>query len=434
MKKILTIISLSFLFCFFVSGQDFGNAVKNEAASLWTQTPKTFKDTYGSPEIYKWKTALKRVLTYKCNAPEAELFFFKHPVYKADFSFKSKHLQGMRLIFAKPTAVANKEVFMEYASKLKEEVGGLAKLGAPKLIKKKARGGYRYTYSWRSPEYFISLRCYYTSNSKKAFNPGRSRLSIFRRTPVIVPDKEAETAGDANAEITKNSNLKSNDKGDCYLEVKMLKESSPQDCLYASVKRIFDYYKTAPKDRSWEKIRKKLELNVKGAKGLKRVFSSVIGECRCDVSKLAATRIFDDFNRVMRFVRDYNKNAGKMKKNGIDSFKACSFNKLLEVMDEDVLIKTRANPEEIENFKSKVCKEIDAEKPVLWVVFLGVVKEKVKTVVPAGGYVRLIVGYNSKTNEVIYSDNWGKGHELKKMSWEKAWAMTLTALSVTVKK
>lgn len=139
MKKILTIISLSFLFCFFVSGQDFGNAVKNEAASLWTQTPKTFKDTYGSPEIYKWKTALKRVLTYKCNAPEAELFFFKHPVYKADFSFKSKHLQGMRLIFAKPTAVANKEVFMEYASKLKEEVGGLAKVGAPKLIKKESQ-------------------------------------------------------------------------------------------------------------------------------------------------------------------------------------------------------------------------------------------------------------------------------------------------------
>jgi len=70
---------------------------------------------------------------------------------------------------------------------------------------------------------------------------------------------------------------------------------------------------------------------------------------------------------------------------------------------------------------------------VLWVVFLGVVKENPKPV-SSGGRVRLIVGYNPKTNEIIYSDNWGKGHELKKMSWEKAWAITLTALAVTVKK
>jgi hypothetical protein len=103
-------------------------------------------------------------------------------------------------------------------------------------------------------------------------------------------------------------------------------------------------------------------------------------------------------------------------------------------MNEDILVETRNNPEEIAKFKSGVCEEIDKAKPVLWVVFLGVVKEKVKPLVSSGGYVRIIVGYNPKTNEVIYSDNWGKGHELKKMSWEKAWAITLTALAVTVKK
>jgi hypothetical protein len=103
-------------------------------------------------------------------------------------------------------------------------------------------------------------------------------------------------------------------------------------------------------------------------------------------------------------------------------------------MDEDVLVNVRNNPKKIKDFKSKVCKEIDAEKPVLWIVFLGVVKEKVKPLAPLGGRARLIVGYNPKTNEVIYSDNWGKGHELKKMSWEKAWAITLTTLAVTIKK
>ena len=221
---------------------------------MWTQTPKTFKTSYGTPEIYKWKTALKRVLTYKCNGPEAELFFFKHPIYKADFSFKSKRLQGMRFIFAKPTAITDKETFLQYLSKLKEEIAGLGKIGKPKIRKKKSKGGYRYTCSWRSPEYFISLRCSYTSNSKKTFNPGKSKLTIFRRIPVVVQDKEAEEVSADTSETGEDSGIKSNDKGDRYLEVKMLKEDSPRDCLYASVKRIFDYYKTAPKDRSWKKI------------------------------------------------------------------------------------------------------------------------------------------------------------------------------------
>ena len=434
MKKIFTIISLSFLPCVSLLAQNFGTAIKDKADSLWTQTPETFRTTYGSPEIYKWKTPLKRVLTYKCNDPKAKLFFFKHPIAKAGFNFKSKQLQGMRLIFAKPTAISNKETYLEYSSKLKEEIAGLGKVGTSKLRKRKSKGGYRYTYSWRSPEYFISLRCSYAIDSKKTFNPGRSKFSIFRRTPVVVTDKKAETTPDTAPEASKDSKIKSNDKGDRYLGVKMLKEESPNECLYASTKRIFDYYKTTPRGRSWEKIKKSLKLNVKSAKGLKRVFASVIGECRCDVKKLATTHIFDDFNSIMKFSRDYDRNAGEMKKNGINSFKVTSFRKLLEVMDEDVLVKTRSNPKEIENFKSKACKEIDAEKPVLWVVFLGVVKEKVKPLAPLGGYVRIIVGYNSKTNEVIYSDNWGKGHELKKMSWEKAWAITLTSLAVTVKK
>ena len=38
--------------------------------------------------------------------------------------------------------------------------------------------------------------------------------------------------------------------------------------------------------------------------------------------------------------------------------------------------------------------------------------------------MRLIIGYNNKTNELIYSDSWGARHAMKRMPSDNAFAMT----------
>lgn len=43
----------------------------------------------------------------------------------------------------------------------------------------------------------------------------------------------------------------------------------------------------------------------------------------------------------------------------------------------------------------------------------------------AGGHMRLIVGFDPKERLIYYSDSWGPGHEMKKMSLEEAWAVTM---------
>ena len=47
----------------------------------------------------------------------------------------------------------------------------------------------------------------------------------------------------------------------------------------------------------------------------------------------------------------------------------------------------------------------------------------------SGGHLRLIIGYNEKTGEIIYTDSWGAGHEAKRLKWDDAWAMT-TSLTI----
>ncbi len=39
-------------------------------------------------------------------------------------------------------------------------------------------------------------------------------------------------------------------------------------------------------------------------------------------------------------------------------------------------------------------------------------------------HICMIIGYNEKTDEIIYSDSWGAGHAKKSMDAGKAFSMT----------
>ena len=40
-------------------------------------------------------------------------------------------------------------------------------------------------------------------------------------------------------------------------------------------------------------------------------------------------------------------------------------------------------------------------------------------------------GYNAKSNSIIYTDSWGKGHEKKTLPLNDAWTQTLMLIAVT---
>ena len=62
--------------------------------------------------------------------------------------------------------------------------------------------------------------------------------------------------------------------------------------------------------------------------------------------------------------------------------------------------------------------------PLLWSVQLGIVEENPRLPQASGGHMRLIIGFNPKTSEVLYTDTWGRGHELKRMALDNAWTIT----------
>ena len=76
--------------------------------------------------------------------------------------------------------------------------------------------------------------------------------------------------------------------------------------------------------------------------------------------------------------------------------------------------------------------------PLLWAVSLplrpvdvrigldgdGTSGKKVTDPQSGGGHMRLIIGYNTKTNDIIFTDSWGAGHEIKRMCYNDADRMT----------
>lgn len=65
--------------------------------------------------------------------------------------------------------------------------------------------------------------------------------------------------------------------------------------------------------------------------------------------------------------------------------------------------------------------------PLLWFCIVGKFPEVPPINPPrrTSSHLRLIIGYNDKAGELLYSDTWGPGHELKRLPLEDAWAMTL---------
>ena len=43
---------------------------------------------------------------------------------------------------------------------------------------------------------------------------------------------------------------------------------------------------------------------------------------------------------------------------------------------------------------------------------------------------RLVIGYNQTTDEIIYTDSWGPGHEFKRMSAANAYTATMHLITL----
>jgi hypothetical protein len=451
MRKFLLIILLNSLFCGSLLCKDIGETMKSDAGSLWSLPVDKFKTDFGPAELYKWQ-AFDKTLLYKFTSGKTKLYFLGQQIYKASFKFPARSVNGMYLTLKKPPAKTDKDTYLKSITDLQEKIKALDKFPTAKVIKRKSGKWYRYSCAWKSPQYSISLRWSYSGNSKAPFKTQSTKLSVFYSGAQLVSEKKMPEKG-----LTETASQNA-DNGDFYLKVPMMTEASPKKSLSTCASRVMAFYaQQANKDLNENKynfsnpanVRYDIKDMLKKSFSIKEVESSECFEDYIKFSSLiyayngyAKNRIKGQYNKIINsskrlkktnyiLIKTINHNS---KKNKIYVYLTNMIEIVLKMNEEDAWIKMHCRRKsEVKKFKKKICKQILAGKPVVWDVILGIVKEKNAPPV-RGKYVRLIVGYNDKTNELIYSDSLGKGHELKKMTWDKAWAITYKTIIINSKK
>lgn len=125
----------------------------------------------------------------------------------------------------------------------------------------------------------------------------------------------------------------------------------------------------------------------------------------------------------------YNKAAKAEKKPALslDAFthgNMIHVSELREAMDKKVVYRMRQKDPRFKKFSAGVRQQVNAGIPVFWGVTLGIFPERGVNPQSTGGHMRLVIGYNDKKKEILFTDTWGEGHELKRMPEDWAFAIT----------
>jgi hypothetical protein len=138
-----------------------------------------------------------------------------------------------------------------------------------------------------------------------------------------------------------------------------------------------------------------------------------------------------DIREILALIAEYNRDAKHDGKPQLrDQGHMIDVGEMYREMDTDVLREARTkNKSDLHRFQREVQTHIDQGIPLLWTVSLGKVPEPG---IPqnAGGHMRLIIGYNTSKDEILFSDSWGAGHELKRMAAADAWTITNGTMSI----
>jgi len=292
--------------------------------------------------------------------------------------------------------------------------------------------------SWVKEPYRVDLVWSYSEKSRShgvaATLPEYARLQITRFDSAQDPRKTilaTNTGGQPKpvSALELRSRVKRSPNGDVLIpSVPMVDQGLKGYCAAAVAERVLRYY---GRNLDQHEIAQLARTSASGGTSPEQMVAALrrIG----DETKMDVTSIQDfDVREFEKTVTDYNRAAKRGKKPEV-TFTHRSGNTLViespvtvyQAMDTALLREARVKRDgSLQEFKMTITKYINNGAPLAWGCIVGKVPEKPE-IKGFGGHMRLIIGYNDRTLELLYSDTWGAGHELKRLPLNDAWTITL---------
>jgi hypothetical protein len=236
------------------------------------------------------------------------------------------------------------------------------------------------------------------------------------------------SSGSANTgEVARRGSLEANVKksadGDVMVSgIPMVDQGQKGYCVVASVERVGRYFGLQVDQHELAQLANTDEYGTNGD-DMEAAFKKLTGKIHVRTIKLM------DYDQ-RQFERDYASYNREAKREGVKIFEEDLDEWIIDPRyfwsraDKDVFKTIKKKQAQYAFFTGKVEEYVDQGIPICWTLYLGMFKED-DTPQSWGGHMRLIIGYNKAKEEIIYTDSWGDGHSLKRMSAVEAWCMTM---------
>lgn len=283
---------------------------------------------------------------------------------------------------------------------------------------------------WQTDQAHYLLEFSFTKEVKTRDIPFRAE---FVRLEITPPDPDwgrvasvkstSSTKFDGAAHVKRDTA-----SGDVWLgDVPMVDQGQKGYCVVAATERVMRYYGISVDQQELAQAANSSAQGGTSSDAMLGVLKKLSTRLKVRVREVEKS----DVKQILGLISDYNRAAKRADAAPLpEQGNMIDVGEVYQAMNVEVLREVRTkNKSDLTRFQRAVQSHIDEGTPLLWTVMLGKVPEPH---IPqnAGGHMRLIIGYNAKTAEILFSDSWGAGHELKRMSAADAWTITTGATSV----
>lgn len=235
------------------------------------------------------------------------------------------------------------------------------------------------------------------------------------------------TAGRATlpSAATLKSRVRHSDNGDAWVDgIPMVDQGEKGYCAAATAERVLRYFGRPFDQHQVAQLADTARDKGTSLEGMLDALRTIGQRYQLDLRPLQEF----DWAEVVNLLRAYNRAATSRQKPGIEFGQSIDLGQVYAAMDPGLLRQARAKDTQgMTRFRQQIAQYTAAGVPLVWGVMVGLYPETPPLRVRgAFGHVRLIVGLNAKTDELLYSDTWGPGHECKRMPLSDAWAMTVS--------
>ncbi|MDB4673204.1 C39 family peptidase [Verrucomicrobiales bacterium] len=384
-------------------------------AAFWDMGQEAFESEFRETG-FEWNSEVKKTARFAGR----DLTLWGEPVGETLVDFKDGSVQRVGIsIYNKGDNrnIRDRKVFEAKVKDWRDLIE--KKTGVPAVDrgrdKKSAANAFGYIYSDKGTTRLLEFSYQREVRSRNIpFNGEFIKLKVAE-----TPKRDFFDRGPKNAVKVAKGDLKKRverqNNGDVLItSVPMVDQGNKGYCVCASVERVMKYYGVQVDQHQMAQIADSTAAGTSTdamMDALKKISGRFAVRTRTvrdvDPRKDVNGKWCDLYNRALRKYGDDFPGAREKDTR--------EFHYTLASFNGELLKKGReSRPGDVDRFRKEIREEIDKGIPILWTLWMGYFPEEGIPQAPQSGHMRVIIGYNEKTDEVIYSDSWGAGHEEKR--------------------